>query len=146
MIKIYPYLNFNGNAEEAFNFYKSIFGGEFAIFQRFGDMPQQEGCPELSEESKNKVLHVSYPINENYVLMASDCPDNYADKMIFGNNISLSIAFESKEEADRIFAGLSSGGEITMPIADTFWGAYFGMCKDKFGINWMINYDYPQGE
>lgn len=143
MAKINPYLNFNGNAEEAFSFYKTVFGGEFAMFQRFSEMPQQEGC-EISPESQNKVLHVALPISEDHVLMASDCPDNFADKMVFGNNISLAVATDSKDEAEKVFNGLSAGGKITMPIADTFWGAYFGMCEDKFGINWMVNYDYPK--
>jgi PhnB protein len=144
MAKINPYLTFNGNSEEVFNFYKSVFGGEFAMLQRFGDMPVQEGCEEMSDADKAKIMHVALPISDGHVLMASDTIGEHADKFETGNNISLSIAADSKEEADQIFNGLSNGGTVTMPIADTFWGAYFGMCKDKFDVNWMVNYDYPQ--
>jgi PhnB protein len=144
MANINPYLTFNGNAEEAFNFYKSVFGGEFAVLQRFGEMPTQAGSPELSAEDKAKIMHVALPISKENVLMASDTFGEHADKFVVGNNISLSVGANSKAEADKIFHELSDGGTITMPISDTFWGAYFGMCKDKFNINWMINYDYPQ--
>jgi PhnB protein len=146
MANINPYLTFNGNAEEAFNFYKSVFGGEFAVFQRFGEMPTQAGSPELSAEDKAKIMHVALPISDGHVLMASDTFGEHAESFILGNNISVSISADSKEEADKIFNGLSNGGTVTMPIADTFWGAYFGMCSDKFGIAWMVNYDYPNGE
>lgn len=146
MAKINPYLTLNGNAEEVFNFYKSVFGGEFAMLQRFGDMPAQEGGEELSAEDKNKIMHVALPISDGHVLMSSDTFGEHADKCVVGNNISLSVSTDSKAEADKIFNGLSDGGTVTMPLADTFWGAYFGMCKDKFDINWMINYDYPQNQ
>lgn len=144
MAKINPYLNFKGNTEDAFNFYKSVFGGEFAMLQRFKDIPNQEGCENMSEADKEKLMHVALPISNGHVLMATDAVGEHAEKFIEGNNISLSISADSKEEADKIFNGLSAGGDITMPLSDTFWGAYFGMCKDKFGISWMVNYDYPQ--
>ena len=144
MAKINPYLYFLGNAEEAFNFYKSVFGGEFAMLQRFGSMPTQEGCEELSAADKEKIMHVALPISDGHVLMATDAIGEHANDAVFGNNISLSISADSKEEADKIFNGLANGGTVTMPIGDTFWGAYFGMCKDKFGIQWMVNFDYPQ--
>ncbi len=145
MAKINPYLHFLGNSEEVFSFYKSVFGGEFAMLQRFGEMP---GCEEmkLSDEDKQKIMHIALPISDGHVLMATDAVGEHAKDAVIGNNISLSISADSKEEADKIFNGLSNGGTVTVPLADTFWGAYFGMCKDKFGIQWMINYDYPQNQ
>lgn len=140
MIGINPYINFNGQAEEAFNFYKSVFGGEFATLSRMKDMPQSDGC-EIYETEKNKLMHVSLPLAGGAVLMGSDVPESYAEKMTFGNNISISINAESREETEKIFNGLSNGGTVTMPLADTFWGAYFGMLTDKFGINWLVNCD-----
>ena len=114
------------------------------MLQRFGDMPVQEGCEELSAEDKNKIMHVALPISDGHVLMATDAIGEHAVDAVIGNNFSLSVSVDSKEEADSIFNGLADGGTTTMPLSDTFWGAYFGMCKDKFGINWMVNYDYPQ--
>ncbi|MBX7169814.1 MAG: VOC family protein [Pyrinomonadaceae bacterium] len=146
MAKINPYLTFNGNSEEVFNFYKSVFGGEFATFMRFGDMPAQDGCPEISDSDKAKIMHVALPLSDGHVLMASDAIGEQADSVESGNNISLSVSADSKEEADKLFNGLSDSGTVTMPISDTFWGAYFGMCKDQFGINWMVNYDYPKND
>ena len=144
MVKINPYLTFNGNSEEVFNFYKSVFGGEFAMLQRFKDMPTKEGCAEMSADDKEKIMHVALPISDGHVLMASDVFGEQAEKFESGNNIALSISADSKEEADKIFNGLANGGTVKMPLTDTFWGAYFGMCKDKFDIQWMVNYDYPQ--
>ena len=142
MTSINPYINFNGNAEEAFNFYKSVFGGDFPMVGKFGDMPPQEGMPPISDEVKNRIMHMSLPISAETVLMGSDTMPGIHDHQV-GNNISLSINTDSREEADRIFTGLSAGGKVSMPLADTFWGAYFGMWTDKFGINWMVNYDDP---
>lgn len=144
MAKINPYLHFLGNAEDAFNFYKSVFGGEFAMVMRYKDIQNQEGCENLSDEDKEKLMHVALPISDGHVLMATDAVGEHAEDAVVGNNISLSVSADSKEEADRVFNGLSAGGDVTMPLSDTFWGAYFGMCKDKFGIHWMVNYDYPQ--
>lgn len=146
MAKINPYLHFLGNAEEVFNFYKSVFGGEFAAVMRYGDMQSQEGCENLSDEDKQKIMHIALPISDGHVLMATDAVGEYAEDAIIGNNISLSVSADTKEEADKFFNGLADGGETTMPLGDTFWGAYFGMCKDKFGMNWMVNYDYPQNQ
>lgn len=143
MAQVNAYLTFNGNCEEAFNFYKSVFGGDFAYIGRFGEMPPMEDAGEMSEEEKNKVMHVSLPISEETVLMGSDTGGEWASHFQAGNNISISINTASKEEADKLFKGLSEGGMVTMPLADTFWGAYFGMWTDKFGINWMVNYDDP---
>ncbi|MCX6352829.1 MAG: VOC family protein [Bacteroidetes bacterium] len=142
MASINPYLNFLGNTEDAFNFYKSVFGGEFAVLQRFSDTP--EGPANLPAEDANKIMHVALPIGKGYVLMGTDALESAGHIVTVGNNINLSIAAESKEEADKIYNGLSAGGEIEMPLQDTFWGAYFGMFSDKFGVRWMVNYDYPK--
>jgi PhnB protein len=144
MFTLNVYLNFDGNCEEAFTLYKSVFGGEFEMLSRMGEVPATEGFPELTDEQKNKIMHVAYPIS-NIKLFGSDIPENHEFVLNKGNNVSISIDCESKEEADRFFKGLSDGGIATMPIADTFWGAYFGMCTDKFGILWMLNFDYPKG-
>lgn len=144
MTTINPYLNFNGNTEEAFNFYKSVFGGEFATLQRFGDMPP---CPEagnLSENDREKIMHVALPIGRGSVLMGTDSLESMGQHLMAGNNFSLSIDAESKEEAEKLFGGLSAGGQTKMPLADAFWGAYFGMLTDKFGVQWMVNYDYKK--
>ena len=142
MARINAYLTFDGTCEEAFNFYKSVFGGDFPMVGKFGDMPPQEGMPPISDEVKNRIMHMSLPISAETVLMGSDTMPGIHDHQV-GNNISLSINTDSREEADRVFTGLSAGGKVSMPLADTFWGAYFGMWTDKFGINWMVNYDYP---
>lgn len=142
MATINAYLTFDGTCEEAFNFYKSVFGGDFPMVGKFGDMPPQEGMPPISDEVKNRIMHMSLPISAETVLMGSDTMPGIHDHQV-GNNISLSINTDSREEADLIFNGLSAGGKVSMPLADTFWGAYFGMWTDKFGINWMVNYDDP---
>ena len=140
MATVNVYLTFNGNAEEAFNFYKSVFGVEFAYIGRFKDMPIDENCPPPSEEEGNRIMHVALPISKETVLMASDTTSAYGE-VTFGNNFSVSINTDSAAEADKLFAGLSAGGNIIMPMEKKFWGAYFGMFTDKFGINWMINFD-----
>ncbi|KUG10996.1 glyoxalase [Elizabethkingia sp. HvH-WGS333] len=144
MAQINVYLNFEGNCLEAFEFYKSVFGGEFPYVGKFSDMPPSEEYP-VSEADKNKIMHISLPISQETVLMGSDViGGNCAGgKFAKGNNIQLSVNAGSREEADKLFNGLSAGGEITMPLQDTFWGAYFGMWTDKFGISWMVNYDDP---
>ncbi|MDI5896825.1 VOC family protein [Flavobacterium sp. LB2P84] len=140
MAAINPYLVFNGNCEEAFLFYKSVFGGEFPYIGKFKDMPPAEGNPALSEADGNKIMHVSLPIGDGSVLMGSDS-NSASGEVTFGQNISISINTKSKEEADKLFNGLSAGGTVTMPMSQTFWGAYFGMFADKFGISWMVNFD-----
>jgi len=139
MAQINPYLNFNGDCEAAFNHYKSVFGNEFEYIGRFGEMPPSDGHV-VSEEEKNKIMHVSLPISGDVKLFGSDCPAGYGP-VRFGDNISISINTKSPEEAKRLFDGLSEGGKITMPLEKTFWAALFGMFVDKFGINWMVNYD-----
>jgi PhnB protein len=141
MATVNPYLMFNGNCEEAFLFYKSVFGGEFTHMGRYKEAPE-DGGEKLSEEQENKIMHVSLPIG-NTVLMGSDSHPRYGD-VGFGDNFSISINVESTEEADKIFNGLSAGAKIEMPLNKTFWGAYFGMLKDKFGIGWMVNFDENQ--
>ncbi|WP_332605719.1 VOC family protein [Acinetobacter sp. ESBL14] len=137
------YLNFKGQTEQAFNFYKSVFGGEFAMLSRYGDMPPTEGVS-LSEADKNLVLHVSLPINEFTVLMASDVNDQFcAQNSIFtpGNNhyISINLDPDEQDQAQRLFNALSANGQIEMPLEKTFWGALYGAFTDQFGIKWMIN-------
>jgi len=142
MATINPYLNFDGKAEKAFNFYKSVFGGEFmGEVNRFKDMP---GGDKLPEGEKNRVMHVALPIGKNHVLMGSDIMPSMGHTLTVGNNYYVTIQPESKEEAERLFNGLSAGGKIEMPLEDTFWGAYFGSFTDKFGIRWMVNYTYEQ--
>ncbi len=139
MAQVNPYLIFNGDCEAAFLLYKSVFGGEFPYMGKFGDMPPAEGQPELPEEEKNRVMHVTLPIG-NTILMGSDT-NSLAGEVKMGENVSISINVDSREEADSIFTGLTDGGVVKMPMTDTFWGAYFGMLIDKFGIHWMINFD-----
>ena len=139
MAQINPYIHFNGNAEEAFTFYKSVFGGEFAMIARFKDIPIP-GHP-ISENEANKIMHIALPIGKSSVLMASDTPEYLGKQNEKENRSKLSISAESKEEADKLFNGLSAGGEIEMPIAESPWGSYFGMFRDKYGFEWMVDFD-----
>ena len=138
MALINPHINFNGNAEEAFNFYKSVFGGEFAKIVRFKDLSGPE-FP-VAEKEANKIMHIALPIGKN-VLMANDVPEFMGKTNENENRSKISISAESKEEADKLFNGLSAGGQIEMPIADSPWGSYFGMFRDKYGIEWLVDYD-----
>ena len=140
MAKLHPYLNFPGNTEEAFNFYKSVFGGEFIVLQRFGDTPEAEKIPEAD---RDKIMHVAFPIGEN-ILMGTDALESTGHHVKIGDNISLSLDAASEAEADKLFKGLSAGGKVDMELQKTFWNAYFGMVTDKFGIKWMINHDYDK--
>ena len=141
MAQVNPYITFAGTCEEAFNFYKSVFGVEFQYIGRFGEMPDSGNIP---DNEKNRIMHVSLPISKETVLMGSDALDSFGHVMTTGNNISVSINTDSEEEATKLFNGLSAGGKVTMPLEKTFWGAFFGMFTDKFGINWMVNHDYQQ--
>lgn len=143
MASVNVYLNFNGNCEEAFLFYRKNFGGEFPYIGRFKDMPQKEG-ETMPEEMANQIMHVSLMISKETCIMGSDVGGEWASSYKPGNNFSISINAESKEEADRLFNGLSEGGTVTMPLADTFWGDYFGMFIDKFGISWMMSFNENQ--
>jgi len=138
MATINSYLNFDGNTEEAFTFYKSVFGGEFIILQRFKDTPDGN---KLSHEDGEKVMHVSLAIGKGNILMATDFLESMGHTLVKGNNFSLSLNAESKEEADILFAKLSDGAKIEMPLSDAFWGGYFGMLIDKFGIQWMVSFE-----
>ena len=138
MAKINPYLTFNGNCEEAFLFYKSIFKSEFKDFDRFQDAPQDSDT--LLPNVLQKIMNVSMPIGGETILMGSDTHP-MSGHVVMGQNMSLSINAESKEEASQLFSALADGGNITMPISEAFWGAYFGMLKDKFGIQWMVNFE-----
>ena len=138
MTTINPFLSFNGNAEEVFTFYKSVFKTEFKDFQRYENMP---GAEKLSAEARNKVLHISLPIGKEHEIMGCDISeDKY--KIKEGNNVHINIIPDSEKEADRLFGLLSEGGKVEVPIAKQFWNAYFGMLIDKFSIRWMINFDY----
>jgi PhnB protein len=139
---INPYLTFSDKCEEAFNFYKSVFGGEFTDVNRFKDIPSEAGPP-IPENEGNKIMHISLPLGKETILMGSDSPDSMGP-VTQGNNFSISVSADSEKEADKLFNGLSNGGKITMPIQKTFWNAYFGMLTDKYGVNWMVSYDYGQ--
>lgn len=134
-------LNFMGNTEEAFNFYKSVFGGEFLTLSRFKDQAETANVP---ENEKNMIMHVALPISNDVILMGTDTLESMGQQLNKGNNVSLAINTTSLEETEKLFNGLSAGGKVTMPLEKTFWGAYFGMFTDKFGIQWMVNYDLPR--
>ena len=140
MVKsINPYLNFQGECEEAFKLYKSVFGGEFTMLQKFSEAPKEAGMPPMKGDG---ILHVTLKFGDN-ILIGSDAPIEMV-KIKEGNNFNVSITAESEKEVDKIFNGLSKGGKVGMKLGKTFWGAYFGMCTDKFGINWMVSYEYPK--
>ncbi len=134
------YIHFKDNCEEAFNFYQSVLGGEYEALSRYGELPPQEGMPPVAEEDKNLILHITLPVGSITKLMGSDMAGGWAAGLNQGNNFAVSLQAESREEADRVFAGLSQEGKITMSMQDTFWGSYFGSFEDKFGISWMINF------
>jgi PhnB protein len=139
MAQINPYLHFNGNAEEAFTFYKSVFGGEFAMISRFKDFSNPDHP--ISESEANRIMHIALPIGKHNVLMGSDTPESMGKHNENENRSKISISAETKEEADQLFNGLSEGGKIEMPIADSPWGSYFGMFRDKFGFEWIVDFD-----
>ena len=141
MITINPYLNFHGNTEEAFNFYRKVFGGEFITLQRFRDTPEAD---KLSKDEQEKIMHIALPIGKNNILMATDALESMNQKLHEGNNFYLSISTESETEAEEIFTALAQGGKIEMKLHKTFWGAYFGMLKDKFGVQWMVDHSSEQ--
>ena len=135
-MKVHPYLNFDGKAEEAFTFYKSVFGGEFLTNMKMSEMPESKNLP---AEEQNRTMHIALPIGEETILMASDTVPSAGHKMIFGNQTHIMLSPETKEEADKLFTGLSKDGEIDMKLEEASWGDYFGSFTDKFGIKWMIN-------
>lgn len=137
MLSINPYLNFMGQTEEAFNFYKSIFGGKFTLFQRFSDVP---GGEKMSPADQEKIMHISLDIGKGIVLMGTDALESMGQSLTAGNNFFISISPETEDEANELFAKLSPGGKTIMPMDKAFWGAYFGMLTDRYGVQWMINY------
>lgn len=140
MAMLNPYLNFNDNCEEAFNFYKSVFGGEFATVMRFADVPAEyQGSPSEAQ----KIMHMALPIGQGTILMGSDTPASMAPPKT-GTNFGISISTDSEAEANRLFKGLSAGGQVTMPLEKAFWGDYFGMVTDKYGVPWMVSYSPNQ--
>jgi len=137
MPKLNPYLNFDGQAEEAFNFYRSVFGGDFhGGILRFTNVPGAENIP---ENEKNRIIHIALPVGDD-LLMASDIMPSAGHRLIVGNNNYVSIFPDTKEEADRLFSSLSAGGVVELPLQDQFWGDYYGSFTDKFGVKWMVNY------
>lgn len=143
MAQISPYIHFNGNAADAFNFYKSVFGGEFSQLARFKDFANPENP--IAENEANKIMHIALPIG-NTILMGSDTPEFMGKHNELENRSKICITAASKEEADTLFNGLSVGGTIEMPIEDSPWGSYFGMFRDKYGIEWMIDFSIPMNK
>ncbi len=143
MATINPYINFNGNAEEAFTFYRSVFGGEFETVARFKDLASPE-FP-VSPNDADKIMHIALPIGTS-VLMGNDVPESMGRTNEMENRSKISIQAENKEEADRLFSGLSVGGKVEMPIAESPWGSYFGMFRDKYGIEWTVDFDAKSDE
>lgn len=140
MATVSIYLNFPRNTEEAFNFYKSVFKTEFiGDIGRMGDVPPQEGMPALPEADKNLVMHVALPLLGNFVLMGTDAPESMGFMVKQGNNMYINLQPDTRAESDRLFAALSVGGKVEMPLQVMFWGDYFGSCTDKFGVRWMVN-------
>jgi PhnB protein len=145
MSRVSTYLNFPRNTEEAFTFYKSVFGGEFigGRIARMGDVPPSDGMPPLAEEDKNLVMHIELEVLGHH-LMGTDAPESMGFKVKQGNNVHINLEPDTREETKRIFEKLSAGGKVTMELQDMFWGAYYGSCTDKFGIQWMVNCTEPK--
>jgi PhnB protein len=141
MARVTTYLNFPNNTEEAFNFYKSVFGTQFEGngIMRFGDGPAPEGAPPMSDDIKKLVMHVALPTIGTHVLMGTDAPEAMGFKLTMGNNVYINLEPDTRQETKKLFDALSAGGKVEMEMQDTFWGAYFGSCADKFGVHWMFN-------
>jgi PhnB protein len=140
MARVNTYLNFPRNTEEVFNYYKSIFGGEFSGgISRLGDIPVSEGMPEIAKEDKNLIMHIELPILGGHILMGTDAPESMGFNLNFGNNVHIMLEPDTRSETDKLFAALSEGGKVTMDLQEMFWGAYYGSCTDKYGIQWMFN-------
>ena len=142
MARVCTYLNFLRNTEEVFNFYKSVFGGEFSRggISRLGDIPAGEGMPAIADKDKNLIMHVELPILDGHLLMGTDAPESMGFHLNFGNNMHISLEPDTREETKKLFDVLSAGGKITMDLQDMFWGSYYGTCIDKFGVQWMFNF------
>jgi PhnB protein len=143
MVTINPYLNFMDNTEKAMNFYKSVFGGQFTTFERFKDIP---GGEKMSEEDQEKIMNITLPLGKGVSLMATDALESMGQVLIAGNNVHLSVHTDSEKDADKIFNALSVGGQIKLAMNKAFWGSYFGMLTDQFGIHWMVNFDLKQAK
>lgn len=139
MSSVSTYLNFPRNTEEAFNFYKSVFGGEFTGFSRFSDIPPSDEMPPLSEADKNLVMHVALPILGGHMLMGTDAPESLGFTVNYGNNVYIALHPDTRAETERLFKALSENGKVEMELQDVFWGDYYGSCSDKFGVHWMFN-------
>jgi PhnB protein len=139
MARVSTYLNFMGVTEEAFAFYRSVFGGEFTSFQRMRDIPAAPDQPPLPLNEQEMVMHVELPILAGHVLMGTDALESMGHELVFGTNVSINLEPDTREETDRLFAGLAEGGTVSMPLADMFWGGYFGSLTDRFGVQWMFN-------
>jgi PhnB protein len=141
MSRVSTYLNFPRNTEEAFNFYKSVFGGEFGSMgiARFGDMPPMEGMPPMPEVDKNLVMHIELPITGGHLLMGTDAPETMGFTVNFGNNVHINLEPDTRAESKKLFEALSAGRKVTMELQVMFWGAYFGSVTDKYGVHWMVN-------
>ena len=140
MAKVSTYLNFPNKTEEAFNFYKSVFGGEFiGGISRFGEIPPSEGMPPIADADKNLVMDIVLPILGGHQLMGTDAPESMGFRVNFGNNVYLNLGIDTRVETERLFKALSAGGIVEQELQDMFWGDYYGSCKDKFGVQWMFN-------
>ena len=140
MARVSTYLNFPGTTEEAFGFYRAVFGGEFnGPIHRFADIPPSPGQPPVAEADRHLVMHVELPILAGHVLMGTDAPESMGLKVAPGNQVHINLEPDTRAEADRLFAGLAAGGQVEMPMQEMFWGAYFGSFADRFGVRWMIN-------
>ena len=140
MAKTSTYLNFPRNTEEAFIFYKSVFGGEFVGgIHRMGEVPEQVGHPPLSDEDKNLVMHIALPILGGHMLMGTDAPESMGFTIVFGTNMYINLEPDTRDETSKLFTALSDGGKVEMQLQEMFWGDYFGSCTDKYGIKWMFN-------
>lgn len=140
MASVSTYLNFPRSTEEAFNFYKSVFGGEFVNgIHRMGEVPMPENAPKMAEEDKNLIMHITLPILGGHLLMGTDAPESMGFKVTFGNNIYINLEPDTRTETDRLFQALSTGGKVETALQEMFWGDYFGSCTDKYGVQWMFN-------
>jgi PhnB protein len=140
MARVSTYLNFARNTEQAFNFYKSVFGGDFAPgTARFSDIPPSDDAPPIAPSDRNLIMHIALPITGGHVLMGTDAPESMGFNVKFGNNIFINLEPDSRTETKKLFDALSAGGKVTMELQDMFWGDYFGSCTDQFGVNWMFN-------
>jgi PhnB protein len=140
MARVSTYLNFPRSTEDAFNFYRSVFGTQFAApIMRFGDIPTQPGQPAMADGDKNLVMHIELPILGGHVIMGTDAPESMGFKLTQGNTVTINLEPDTRAETEKLFNALANGGQVDMPLADQFWGAYFGILVDKFGIRWMFN-------